>query len=450
MEAEVLPKRYGLRLLYFLIKGATALVRGVYNFTFLVTKMGVLAVSRKRLVHSTESHEPKRVVMLVVSMLSFDPRVERAARVLAVKGFNVNIICPLWSHNQEDVQLDWGRNIAFHFIPSRPSFYHFPFLFDRKMYKAALASNAWAFHCHDLNTCLIGLAAAARINAHCVCDFHEWFSENISWNKRKKRWISHPWYKRLIFKAAERLVMLRATAVITVCDTIAESLRHACNTDRDIYVVRNVPIFESSSKEKGADLRKITGAGPEKFILLYQGGVGPSRYIEPIIKAMKYAPRAVFVIRGPGIEWYRKDYRRLASSLGIAERVFCLDPVPSQRVVIEAASANAGIWSLENLCKNFQFALPNKVFEYLAAGLPILVADYPETRKLVKTHGVGLCFDPDSPLSIAEAINRLANDPELRQRCKNNIPAALSANQPEREWAKLLTIYKDIQENHRL
>lgn len=448
MEAEVPPERYVLRLMYFLIKGAMALLRGVYNFAFLLTKMGVLSASRRRLVQPTESNETKRVVMLVVSMLSVDPRVERAAKALAAKDFKVNIICPLWAHNQEDVRLDWGRNIAFHFIPSRPSFYHFPFLFDRKMYKAALASNAWAFHCHDLNTSLIGLAAAAKTNAYCVCDFHEWFSENISWNKRKKSWISHPWYKRLIFQAAERLVMIRATAVITVCDTIAESLRQACNTARDIYVVRNVPLFESNSKEQGADLRKITGAGPEKFILLYQGGVGPSRYLEPIIKAMMYAPRGVFVIRGPGIELCRKDYRRLASSLGIAERIFCLDPVPSQRVIIEAASADAGIWSLENLCKNFEFALPNKVFEYLAAGLPILVADYPETRKLVNTYGVGLCFEPDSPLSIAEAINRMANDPDLYNRCRNNIPAALNANHPERERAKLLNIYKSIQESH--
>jgi glycosyltransferase involved in cell wall biosynthesis len=200
----------------------------------------------------------------------------------------------------------------------------------------------------------------------------------------------------------------------------------------------------------GADLRKLTGAEPGKFIVLYQGGVGPSRYLEPIIKAMVYAPRGIFVIRGPGIDRYGINYRRLAGSLGIAERVFCLDPVPSQRVVIEASSADAGIWSLENLCKNFEFALPNKVFEYLAAGLPILVADYPETRKLVDTYGVGICFDPDSPASIAEAINTMANDPDVLQIYKRKIPAALKANRPEVEWARVLAIYENIEANQSL
>jgi glycosyltransferase involved in cell wall biosynthesis len=180
-------------------------------------------------------------------------------------------------------------------------------------------------------------------------------------------------------------------------------------------------------------------------MVLYQGGVGPSRNLEPVIRAMAVVPRAVFVIRGPGIDFYGPQYLRLATEVGAEGRVYCLPAVPSARVVAEARAADVGLWTLlGNAGLNFRYSLPNKVFEYLAAGIPLLGADLPEVRKIVNGYRVGVCFDPDDPNSIAAAINRLAEDEGYRRSCQANVAGALQDLQADREWAKLASLYRHI------
>ena len=117
--------------------------------------------------------------------------------------------------------------------------------------------------------------------------------------------------------------------------------------------------------------------------------MGPSRCLEPIIEAVGRVPGVALVIRGAEVRHREPAYRHLARSVGAEDRVY-LDPVPSNRVVAEASTANAGIWALKDLCLNFRCALPNKLFEYLAAGIPLLAADLPEARRLVEGYRVGL------------------------------------------------------------
>jgi glycosyltransferase involved in cell wall biosynthesis len=102
------------------------------------------------------------------------------------------------------------------------------------------------------------------------------------------------------------------------------------------------------------------------------------------------------------------------------------------------------VWTLPNLCRNFRMALPNKIFEYLASGLPIVVADYPEARKIADDHGVGVTFDPYDPRSIAAAINRLAENSETLVRVRAAVPEALARLHVDSEWSKLADLYKSL------
>jgi glycosyltransferase involved in cell wall biosynthesis len=125
--------------------------------------------------------------------------------------------------------------------------------------------------------------------------------------------------------------------------------------------------------------------------------------------------------------------------------VFCLPPVKSDAVVDAAAHADAGIWTLPNLSKNFYFALPNKVFEYMAAGLPVLGANFPEARKLIEGLDIGHCFDPYDPGSIATAIRRLADDPGRVAAIRQRMPAALASIDAQDEWSKLVEVYRALE-----
>jgi glycosyltransferase involved in cell wall biosynthesis len=162
---------------------------------------------------------------------------------------------------------------------------------------------------------------------------------------------------------------------------------------------------------------------------------------------MAQVKNAVLVIRGPGYESCARGYLQLAERAGAAGRVICLPPVPSDRVVAEARVADVGLWTLlANVGLNFELALPNKVFEYLAAGLPVLAADLPEVRQLIDQYGVGCCFDLTAPDSIARAIHALVDDDRRREQCRQNIARALDDLQADREWNKLVDLYQQIRE----
>ena len=107
--------------------------------------------------------------------------------------------------------------------------------------------------------------------------------------------------------------------------------------------------------------------------------MNPARNIERVVEAHRYLPENyVFVIRGPGIEYYGPEYVKLAESLGIHGRVFALPAVDKDRLLDGAAGADCGIVMLRNICRNFYWFYPNKFFEYMLAKIPIAVSNFPD------------------------------------------------------------------------
>jgi glycosyltransferase involved in cell wall biosynthesis len=386
--------------------------------------------------------------MLVISDVRTDPRVEREARVLAKAGFRVTIIWPdAYPPSFADRPVDWGPGIRFLAAPARARGYvfGFPWLWGGAMHRLALRERPLAFHAHDLNTALAALSAARKADALFVADFHEWFSENVHWNPWRKVWRPLSDFKRSLFRGVERLVLRQADEVVTVCDEIARELPATVYPrKKPVRVIRNIPSFSAQPTRQYVPLKQALGLPAERFVVLWQGGVGPTRMIEPLIQALPLAPAMVLVLRGPGIDRYGADYARIATRCGAAERLLLLPPVPSADVVAAARGADAGIWTLPNLCKNFYYALPNKIFEYLAAGLPVLAADFPEARRIVTGYEVGLCFDPYDPASIAAQVNRLAGEPALANRTRANVPRALADMRADHEWEKLADMYREL------
>lgn len=390
------------------------------------------------------------VVMLVYSDLRIDPRVERETRTLARAGYHITVVCPIPSDCVEAPPLDWGPNVSFHLLPrsawrdivGRPGFEGF------KMFKAALRLamqvRPFAIHAHDLNTCLVGWALAHQTGAHLLADFHEWTSENVHWDAGVNGYRTYPdaWKKQL--QDLEQSMMKHASAVITVCDSIADALKDELGGETRPTVVRNIPIFSINPTRNYPDLKTQFGLSPDSFVVLYQGGTGPTRLLEPIIQALEFAPRCTLIVRGPSLEHFGESYKVLAEKAGAASRLILAGPVPSKDVVAAARGADAGIWSLPAFCRNFTYALPNKVFEYMTAGLPVLAADYPEVRRLTDSFEVGLTFDPYDPQSIAHAINRMAEDPAMRQRFADNTWAALASLDANAEWLKVVDLYEAL------
>jgi glycosyltransferase involved in cell wall biosynthesis len=384
--------------------------------------------------------------MLVVSDLRFDPRVEREARALASAGYDVTVICPEASAGAGAAyNLDWGRGVIIKyvywtcatFITQEPGF------FADLLYLEALRTKPFAYHAHDLNTAYAALAAAKVRGAHLIVDFHEWFSENVHWDNDKLTWVPFPRDWKSMLQELEARCLTEASATVTVCDSIADAMVDELGGRRP-HIVRNIPSLSALPTREYPPLKQQLGLPESSFVVLWQGGTGPTRMIEPIIEALAFAPRCLFVVRGPSLQFFGEDYRALAERLGVGDRLVLVGPVPSGDVVAAARGADAGIWTLPALCRNFTYALPNKIFEYIASGLPVLAAHYPEAKRLLVEHDIGLTFDPYDPRSIAAAINQLVDDPAQADRFRANTSVALQRLDADDEWRKLVTVYDDL------
>lgn len=396
-----------------------------------------------------EQASGRTIVMVVVADMRVDPRVQREARALAAGGFQVHVI---WTDPQlgpggRQPEIDWGENITFEALPRDAGRFssQFPGIFGRQLLNAALAHRPFAFHGHDLNTALVVLTAARRTGAHAVCDFHEWYSENVTFSPLRGVYTPHSFLQKAAYRWLERMSFQHGSALVTVCDSIAEEMTRDMGDGRlGVAVVRNIPDRGREPTRPYPPLKQQYGIADDRFVLLWQGGVGPSRMIEPVVEALAFAPSCTLVIRGPEIETYGPGYAAIAARIGASDRLILASAVPSRDVVAAGRGADAGVWTLPNLCKNFTYALPNKIFEYLASGLPVVVAHYPEAKRLIESHEVGLDFDPYDPRSIAAAIERLSEDRSFRERLAANTAPALARLDADAEWRKLVTLYEGL------
>jgi glycosyltransferase involved in cell wall biosynthesis len=170
------------------------------------------------------------------------------------------------------------------------------------------------------------------------------------------------------------------------------------------------------------------------------------RNIEAVIRAHKFlSERHVFIVMGPSVDLFTQEYEAVAAEEGVADRVFFLPPVAMNEVVSVASEADCGIVMLRNICNNFYWFFPNKLFEYALAGIPIAASDFPDVKEFIEAERCGVTFDADSPRSIALALQRLAEDPaEARAMGERGRASIVARRNWESAAAQLLAAYRSL------
>lgn len=208
---------------------------------------------------------------------------------------------------------------------------------------------------------------------------------------------------QFFWRMLERRYAPEAQAVITVNDSIAGILRKQY---ADVRVIRNLPDWQPPAPSDR--LRVETGISAERVLLLSQGGLQRGRGALLCIDALQHLPECDLVFLGDGA--MREEIRLHAQVGGMAERVHFLPGVPSAELPAWTASADIGLCMIENLGTSYYLSLPNKLFEYIAAGLPVVGSDFPEISAVLQQTGAGITAAPSSGESIADAIRTLLDD----------------------------------------
>lgn len=244
---------------------------------------------------------------------------------------------------------------------------------------------------NDYTALPAGAALAVQTQARLIYDTHEYAAgerdEEIRWR------LLYPPYIRAIERSG-----IAAGAIVT---TVSEGIATRLAADYDIAqptVVRNLPFYRSVPERKAA-------ANP---LVHYHGVIVPGRGLETLIDSVQWwQPQFRLRIQGPSSPSYLAELKARADRNGVASRIMFARPAPAHRLVDSASEADIGIHVLPGFSHQNSYALPNKLFEYLMAGLAVVVTDLPEMRRVVAGKGVGRLVEGESAEAIAEAVNAM-------------------------------------------
>jgi glycosyltransferase involved in cell wall biosynthesis len=301
--------------------------------------------------------------------------------------------------------------------------------------KAGASADAW--HAHDL-TGLMAVGPFVRSPTTIVYDSHEIFLESGTAARM-------PGPARRALRLYERRLARRALALVTVNEGYAEVLGRRLRPRR-LTVVRNCPPRWTPSPGVAARLRDVAGVPDPHRIVLYHGAFSAGRGIRQLIDAMLVPDLAAahLVLLGLGPE--RPAIDRLAADPRYGGRVHVVDAVPPEELLDLVAGADVNVIPLQGSTLNHRLCTPNKLWESLATGVPVVVSDFPIMRRIVlgdPAGPLGRVCDPASPDSIGSAVvailGLLPDDAvALRTRC---FEAAQRRWNWETESARLLDLY---------
>ena len=296
--------------------------------------------------------------------------------------------------------------------------------YNIRLFFHLLKSEIDVFVSNDLDTLPANYLASRIKRKPLVYDSHEYFTE-------VPELIGRPVVKS-IWTWLEKLLVPRVDAAYTVCDSIAEVYHDLYKVD--FKVVRNLPVC--SEVERLEHQEKSEG---QTKIILYQGALNLGRGVGPTIRAMQYLEGAELWLAGDGD--LTSDLKELVVEMKLESKVKFLGRLPLHQLYEITCQADLGISLEEDLGLNYRFALPNKLFDYIQAGVPVLVSNLPEMMHIVEYYQIGAIAETHERMELAELLRKALFDQEKRQMWKQNLPKAAKELCWENEEKILKEVY---------
>jgi glycosyltransferase involved in cell wall biosynthesis len=348
--------------------------------------------------------------MLVRNQFTHDSRVEKEARTLAGAGYAVTVVA------EQDGALPASETRdTYDVVRVRRGAARAPILrflqYRSRLIEALIATQPQILHAHDSDALGPVAAVAGRLRIPFVYDAHDlWLGRPRRGRTRTYFALAQAFYALLEW----RLVPL-AAAWLTVTIPIARHLERRYRIG-PVQVVANYPELSGleDAAERPLDLRALPGGSriPPGPIVLYLGGLMAGRGLESLVTAVSTMPaNAQLVLLGQGA--LGPALRELAEAGGLGSRVHILPPVAPDQVVSAAAGASIGVSPYVASSLNNRYSLPNKLFQYMAAGIPVVASDFPQVREVIERSGAGRCVDTSDPAAIGAAVSAILNDPAV-------------------------------------
>jgi glycosyltransferase involved in cell wall biosynthesis len=371
----------------------------------------------------------KKAIVSVINDLSTDQRVHKVCMTLHKLGYNVTLVGRRQRKSLPLAERVYKTKRMFLLFEKGPFFY---MEFQKRLFWYLLFHKADVLVANDLDTLLPNYLNSKLKGANLVYDSHELFCEvpELQSNPKKKK----------IWKRLERWIFPKLKNIFTVNDSIAKIYSDEYNVD--VKVVRNIPLLSNQTNFKKISKQDLGIPTDKKIIVLQGAGINVDRGAEEAVEAMQFVNNAVLLIIGSGD--VIDVLKQMVLNLKLTAKVIFIGKVPFEKLLQFTHHSDLGLTLDKDTNINYKYSLPNKLFDYIHAGVPVLASNLVEIKNIITRYSIGDCIDNHQSQHIADKINHILKDEETLQLWKKNTKIASEKLNWENEEQALVAVYKEF------
>jgi glycosyltransferase involved in cell wall biosynthesis len=362
-----------------------------------------------------------RVISVVSNDIVTDNRVHKIALSLISEGFDVVVTGRLLKNSQKLNERNYSVRRFKLIVHKGPLFY---LCLNLRIFFYLLGASTDIILSNDLDTLPACWMASRLKKKRLVFDSHELFPEVPE--------LVHRPFVRSVWRKLEKFLIPRIDFGFTVCQPIASFYEQKYGVHFE--VISNMGRYRHNHDFKGIMKNHALRT------IIYQGSVNLGRGLELAIRSLAFLKDTRFWIVGDGD--VTDDLKQLVAKEGLWEKVIFIGRVPVEGLWNYTVKADLGISLEEDLGLNYRYALPNKLFDYIQARIPVVVSDLPEMATLVRNYAIGEILTERTPEKLAEVINGLLNRYAVTEKPDPSFELAASELCWEMEEKKLIILFK--------
>lgn len=347
-------------------------------------------------------------LILFLGNINYDTRATNLYKSLKANGFDVKVVSFDWLTPGFKSQ---KGEISIYKLNKKNSSIFYYLSFAAILTSRLIFSRYELYFAEDIYTLPFAAVANLIKRGRMFYDSREIYSHLAGLKNRK--------YLQLALRLIEKFFIKKAERILVTGKMDGEYIRKLYNVD-NILVIRNLPLY---CKPKNIfDYYTQLNIPKDKKILLYQGMVVHGRGLKIMLELMQKLPDCILIVLGGG-EYY-DYYLNMAKELNISDKVFFMGKFTQESLLSYTAGATIGFALIENLSLSYYYALPNKLFEYINAEVPMIVSNFPQMVEVIDEYKVGYYVDPENLPEISQAVSNIITDPELYAQLRENCRTA--------------------------
>jgi glycosyltransferase involved in cell wall biosynthesis len=357
----------------------------------------------------------QKIIVSVTNDLVVDQRVHKVCTFLLQNNFDVTLVGRKLKTSQ-DINREY-KTKRFRLIFTKGMLFYANYNF--RLFFYLLFHKSHVLLSNDLDTLLANYLVSKIKKTKLVYDTHEYFTE-------VPELINRPFVKK-VWERIEKAIFPNLKYVYTVNESLAKVFERKYKVQ--VLSVKNVPFYSK--------LDAVTKHS--KKTVLYQGALNKDRGLEELIEAFIYLEDIELQIIGGGD--VENELKNLVVNLDLENKVKFIGKIPFDKLKYYTQKAHLGV-SIEKATNlNYQYALPNKLFDYISCNLPVLTSDLIEIKKIVETYKIGVLISAVDPKTIANSIQNLITNEDLMRNYIENTKIAAKELCWENEIEVLKRIY---------